>query len=31
MAQWIVDYLPTWDIIRFSGIVAYLLLLLVYF
>ncbi|MDN8592390.1 ferric reductase-like transmembrane domain-containing protein [Paenibacillus sp. 11B] len=26
MAQWIVDYLPTWNIIRISGIVAYLLL-----
>ncbi|UPK42932.1 ferric reductase-like transmembrane domain-containing protein [Paenibacillus pabuli] len=26
MAQWIVDYLPTWNIIRISGIAAYLLL-----
>ncbi|WP_181151158.1 ferric reductase-like transmembrane domain-containing protein [Paenibacillus sp. PCH8] len=25
MAQWIVDYLPTWNIIRISGIAAYLL------
>ncbi|MEK4366826.1 ferric reductase-like transmembrane domain-containing protein [Paenibacillus sp. FSL R5-0473] len=26
MAQWIVDYLPTWNIIRISGIAAYVLL-----
>lgn len=26
MAQWIVEYLPTWNIIRISGIAAYLLL-----
>ncbi|PZT57097.1 ferric reductase [Paenibacillus silvae] len=26
MAQWIVDYLPTWSIIRISGIAAYLFL-----
>lgn len=26
MAQWIVDYLPTWSLIRISGIAAYLLL-----
>ncbi|MCM3134562.1 ferric reductase-like transmembrane domain-containing protein [Paenibacillus polysaccharolyticus] len=26
MAQWIVDYLPTWNIIRISGIAAYILL-----
>ncbi|CAM4509159.1 ferric reductase-like transmembrane domain-containing protein [Paenibacillus xylanexedens] len=26
MAQWIVDYLPTWSIIRISGIAAYVLL-----
>ncbi|WP_440112121.1 ferric reductase-like transmembrane domain-containing protein [Paenibacillus sp. QZ-Y1] len=26
MAQWIVDYLPTWNMIRISGVAAYLLL-----
>ncbi|QZN75974.1 MULTISPECIES: ferric reductase-like transmembrane domain-containing protein [unclassified Paenibacillus] len=26
MAQWIVDYLPTWNIIRISGIAAYVML-----
>ena len=26
MAQWIVDHVPTWNIIRISGIAAYLLL-----